>query len=237
MPDADPPTRRILVVEDEPIFVQGLRAVLGTAAPDLEVVDVAETAEQAVSQAVALQPDLVLLDLRLPERRTVFDEPAVQHGLTAIQRIHEQVPHSRILVLSSHEGPDELFAALRGGARGYISKSDRFDGRELAESIRTIIAGEVFYGPLIAERIQQYLRNPPVQSLVPLEPLTQREEEVLALLVDRKSNQQIAAELFISVKTVKTHVSNILGKLQLRRREEVTWHNHQRRQSSGFPGR
>jgi DNA-binding NarL/FixJ family response regulator len=226
--ESAPETRlRMLLVDDEPVFREGLQAVLEPFANSLQVVGEAISAEEAVTAALALQPDVVLFDLRLPEDWD-GNTLAWEHGVAAITRIAAAAPVIRILVLSYLEEPDVLFAALSAGAHGYIAKGDRFDGKALLQAVQKIVAGETIYGPLVAQHIREYYRYDDARAK-PFEPLTVREREVLDLLIQRRSNQQIAEQLVISVPTVKSHVSNILAKLQLRRREEVLWQQHRER--------
>lgn len=217
----------VLLVDDEPVFREGLQAVLEPFAALVKVVGEAVSAEEAVTLTRELLPDIILFDLRLPqhpEENTL----AWEHGVTAITRIAKLAPLTRILVLSYLEEPDVLFAALSAGAHGYIAKGDRFDGKALVHAVQRIKAGETIYGPVVAQRIREYYQHDDAQEQR-FEPLTAREREVLDLLIQRKSNQQIAEKLVITIATVKTHVSSILAKLQLRRREEVIWQQHRER--------
>jgi len=211
---------RIMIVDDHLMFRRGVRAVLETYTEQVDVIGEAATADDAVALVVDRVPNLVLLDLQLPERFGVLGRPAWEHGVGAIERIRRASPMTRILVLSYLEDPDILFAALRAGAHGYITKGDPYDGAGLVEAIRRTMAGEAFYGAVVAQLIREYhqRRRPEDQ---PPEMLTRREIEVLDLLVDRRSNQEIAEQLVISVKTVKTHVANILAKLHLESRHEI----------------
>jgi two-component system, NarL family, response regulator LiaR len=219
--DCDIPTAiGIVIVDDHLMFRRGVRAVLETYAEQVDVMDEAATADEAVAIVVDRVPNLVLLDLQLPERYGVLSRPSWEHGVSAIERIRHGSPTTRILVLSYLEDPDILFAALRAGAHGYITKGDQYDGAALVDAIRRTMAGEAFYGAVVAQLIREYhqQRRPEDQ---PPEMLTRREIEVLDLLVDRKSNLEIAEQLVISVKTVKTHVANILAKLHLESRHEI----------------
>ena len=211
---------RIVIVDDHLMFRRGVRAVLETYADQVAVMGEAATADDAVALVVDRVPNLVLLDLQLPERFGVLSRPAWEHGVSAIQRIRRVSPTTCILVLSYLDDPDILFAALHAGAHGYITKGDPYDGAGLVEAIRRTMAGEAFYGAVVAQLIREYHQHRRPEDQLP-EPLTRREVEVLDLLVDRKSNQEIAEQLVISVKTVKTHVANILAKLHLESRHEV----------------
>jgi two-component system, NarL family, response regulator LiaR len=211
---------RIVIVDDHLMFRRGVRAVLETYAEQVDVLGEAATADEGVALVVERVPNLVLLDLQLPERFGVLGRPAWEHGVSAITRIRRVSPLTRILVLSYLEDPDILFAALRAGAHGYITKGDPYDGAGLVDAIRRTMAGEAFYGAVVAQLIREYHQHRRPEDQPP-EPLTRREVEVLDLLVDRKSNFEIAEQLVISVKTVKTHVANILAKLHLESRHEI----------------
>jgi NarL family two-component system response regulator LiaR len=211
----------VLVVDDEPIFRRGVRGVLEAFAPRIALVGEAGCAEDAVTAVQDLVPDVVLFDLRLPPRRGV-GAPGWKNGVRAITQMVRLAPSTRILVLSYLEESDALFAALGAGATGYIAKSDAFDGRDLVAAIEQLRKGETIYGPLIAQRIREYYQREHEPG-EPGETLTPREREVLDLLIQRRTNREIAETLVISVKTVKTHVSNILTKFQIRRREEIPW--------------
>lgn len=210
----------MLIVEDERVFRQGLRAVLEPFADQLTIVGEATNAEDAIASVTTQPPDLVLLDLRIPQRRQPGGRPDLRHGVETIMAIARSAPATRVLVLSNYEDDDVLFAALRAGAHGYIAKSDNFDGPDLFEAVASIVAGEAIYGPAIAERIRAFHQGGAEQPAL-IEQLTPREREVLDMLVARRSNNDIAHALVISVRTVKTHVANILAKLHLTSRYEV----------------
>jgi NarL family two-component system response regulator LiaR len=212
---------RIIVVDDHWVFRQGVCAVLEPFRQRVQVVGEASTAEDAVQMTQQRTPDLVLLDLRLPQRLGVLARPSAEHGLRAIGEIAALARPPRVLVLSYLDDPSVLFEALRAGAHGYITKGDPYDGEALVEAITRTMAGEAFYGAMVAQLIRDYHQQRNREPSAPAEPLTPRELEVLELLVDRKTNQEIADTLVISVKTVKTHVANILAKLHLDSRHEI----------------
>jgi two-component system response regulator NreC len=212
---------RVIVVDDHWVFRQGVCAVLEPFRQQVEVVGEASSAEDAILMIQQRRPDLVLLDLRLPQRLGLLSRPASEYGIGAIGQIARLVPAPRVLVLSYLDDPSVLFEALRAGAHGYITKGDPYDGEVLVEAILRTMAGEAFYGAMVAQLIRDYHQHRSQEPSAVGEPLTPREVEVLNLLADRKTNREIAEELVISVKTVKTHVANILDKLHLDSRHEI----------------
>lgn len=163
---------------------------------------------EAVAQAKALQPDVVLMDLVMPQ----------MDGIEATRRITAELPSVRILVLTSFAADDKVFPAIKAGALGYLLKDS--GPLELLQAIRQVHQGQPSLEPAIALRVLHELAHPPQQPLTP-DPLTQRELEVLRLVAKGRSNKEIAEELVITELTVRTHVSNILGKLQLASRTQA----------------
>jgi DNA-binding NarL/FixJ family response regulator len=184
-------TVRILVVEDHNVVRQGLVALIKTV-PDMSVIAEAADGAEAVELFRKHQPDVTLMDLRLPR----------MSGVDAIKTIRSEFPAARVIVLTTFDGDENIFRALQAGARGYLLK-DMF-GDELMEAIRTVHAGKTRIPPEIAQRLAERMGGPS---------LTNRELEVLGLIVSGKSNREIGNELAISEATVKTHINNILGKL------------------------
>jgi DNA-binding NarL/FixJ family response regulator len=198
---------RILVADDHAGFRSGLDALLATQ-PDLRIVGNAETGDEAVARALALQPDVVLMDLNMPG----ID------GIAATRRIVDTSPHIAILVLTMADHDAAVFDALRAGARGYLLKGA--DRAELTRAIRAVASGEAIFGPDVARRLMAYFADAPVRA--PAFPeLSERELEVLELIARGMSNQQIVDRLVISPKTVRNHISNIFSKLQVRDRAEA----------------
>lgn len=198
---------RILVADDHAGFRSGLDALLATQ-PDLLIVGNAETGDEAVARALALQPDVVLMDLNMPG----ID------GIAATRRIVDTSPHIAILVLTMADHDAAVFDALRAGARGYLLKGA--DRAELTRAIRSVASGEAIFGPDVARRLMAYFADAPVRA--PAFPeLSDRELEVLELIARGMSNQQIVDRLVISPKTVRNHISNIFSKLQVRDRAEA----------------
>ena len=199
---------RVLIADDHPEFRRGLTALLGTE-PHLEIAGTATNGADAITLARELQPDLVLMDLNMPEI----------NGVEATQAIVTASPHIRVLVLTMFEDDDSVFAAMRAGARGYLLKGAGRD--EIIRAITTIDSGGVIFGPGIAQRVTGYFSGGAADPLNAFPQLTQRERDLLALVAAGKSNTAIATELFLSPKTVRNHVSNIFTKLQVADRAEA----------------
>ncbi|MFW5941633.1 MAG: response regulator [bacterium] len=200
---------RVLIADDHAVVREGLRGLISSE-PGMMLVGEAADGAQAVRQFRALQPDVVLLDLVMPEK----------DGLEAIGEIKELDPQARILVLTSYAEDEQVFTAIKRGALGYLLK-DSSPG-ELLKSIRDVYKGETSLHPLIARKLVQELRRPQ-EAEQPLadEPLTPREMEVLQRLARGWTNSEIAEALVVSEHTVRTHVGNILGKLHLANRTQA----------------
>ena len=198
---------KVLVVDDHLVVRKGIQALLATE-PDIVVVGEATDGEAALVEAVRLQPDVILMDLMMPQ----------VDGIAAIQRIMATDNSARILVLTSFAADDKVFPAIRAGALGYIMKDT--NAAELVSAIRQVQRGEPSLPPMIARKVLQELSHPSDQPSTP-DPLTEREIEVLRLLAQGESNKQIATELGISEATVRKHVSNILSKLHLASRTQA----------------
>lgn len=194
---------RILLVDDHPLVREGLRTLL-TSLPGMIIIGEAENGEEAVRQALELQPDIILMDLHMPRL----------NGIEATRHILQASPHIGILVLTMLEDDDSVFGAMRAGARGYLLKGAGKE--EVLRAITVVAHGEAIFSPQIAQRLMQYFVN--MRPVIPQQAfpdLTEREREVLALIVDGKSNAQIAESLVLSPKTVSNHISNIFSKLQV----------------------
>jgi len=199
---------RIFIADDHAIIRKGIRAMLETV-PDIELVGEAINGREAVSGVEKLHPDVVLMDLVMPD----------MDGIEAIRRIKAQQPKACILVLTTFAGEDKIFPAIKAGALGYHLKDA--SPEELVQAIRQVYRGQPSLHPIIARKVLQELASPAAERPPTPEPLTQREVEVLQLVAQGLDNQEIADKLVISEATVRTHVSNILGKLQLASRTQA----------------
>jgi len=217
---ADAPLK-VMLVDDHEVVREGLRALLNSA-EDLELVGEAGDGEEVVAQAAVLQPDVILMDLQLPGI----------NGVEATRRILHTQPRVNVLVLTMFEDTDTVLAAMRAGARGYILKDT--DEEALLRSVRAVASGEALFGPGVAERLMRYLAEAtPSAERAAFPELTDREREVLWLLAQGLSNQEVAQRMGISLKTARNHVSNILGRLQVARPDRGRRLGARRRAGSG----
>ena len=198
---------RILITDDHAIVRKGLTVLLATER-DMKVVGEARDGQEAVEKAGALKPDVVLMDLVMPR----------VDGIEATRRITEAHPGVKVLVLTSFAADDKVFPAVKAGALGYLLKDT--GPEELLEAIRRVHAGEPSLQPDIARRVLQEISRP-AQAKPTTDPLTERELEVLRLISKGLSNKEIASAIFVAEWTVRTHVSNILGKLHLASRTQA----------------
>ncbi|ODH00938.1 DNA-binding response regulator [Nostoc sp. KVJ20] len=208
---------KVLLVDDQSLIRQGLRALLELE-PDLEIVGEAENGEQAINLVAEFQPDVILLDIRMP----------IMDGVAATREIQKRFVKTKILVLTTFDDDEYVSAALQNGAMGYLLKDT--PSEELAVAIRAVHKGYTQLGPGIVKKLLTQFSNgtltqsPPVPSS--LTELTPREKEVLRLIATGASNREIAQELYISEGTVKNHVTNILNRLNLRDRTQAAiWAN------------
>ena len=193
---------RLLIVDDQTITRSGLRSLLA-AQTSLEIVGEAREGEEAIALAASLQPDVILMDLRMPG----------VNGIDATRRIHRTSPHIGILVVTVFEDDTSVFPAIRAGARGYLLKNTEQD--ELLRAIQTVANGGAVFSPGIAQRVLGYLSAPePNAPLLIFDELTPREREILELIARGQTNAEIAAALSLSPKTVSNNVSNVLVKVQ-----------------------
>jgi DNA-binding NarL/FixJ family response regulator len=202
-------TLQILIIEDHPLFRKGMISLLASV-PDFEVVGEAASGEEAVALAAQLQPDVVLMDLQMPN----------VNGIEATRRILQESPSIRVLVVTLFEDDDSVFMALRAGARGYVLKDA--EEEEMVLAIRAVGKGEAIFSPAIAERVLAYFAGPKPSVPPQVFPtLTDREREILKLIAQGHPNPSIASQLHLSTKTVGNYVSNIFTKLQVADRAQA----------------
>jgi len=198
---------RVLIVDDHAIVREGQRALIDTE-PGMVVVGEAKDGAEAIELAGTLLPDVILMDLHMPRK----------DGFEAIGEIKTENPEARILVLTSFTEDERVFAAIKAGAQGYLLKDSSPD--EILAAIRQVHQGETSMHPSIAEKLMREIQRS--SNLKPtVDPLTEREVEILKLLAQGMPNQEIAEQLVISERTVRTHVTNILSKLHLANRTQA----------------
>ncbi len=199
----------VLIADDQAMVRAGLRLIL-EAEDDIVVVAEAENGEEGVRLARRETPDVVLMDVRMP----------VMDGLEATRQITEQVEGTRVIVLTTFDLDEYVYGSLRSGASGFLLKDA--DGDQLVEAVRVIAAGDALIAPSVTRRlISEFANRPELAEIKGLDDLTEREVEVLGLVANGLSNTEIGEALFVSESTVKTHVSHILTKLQLRDRVQA----------------
>lgn len=200
-------TIRLLVADDHPVVRDGLVAILSTQ-PDFVIVGEAANGEEVIEKARELQPDVLLLDLEMPRL----------DGVEALQRLREIMPGLKAIVFTAFDSDDRILGAVQAGAQGYLLKGAPRE--ELFRAVRVVYAGGSLLEPVITSKLLRRISQPPDEPPV-IEPLTARELDVMKLMTRGLQNKEIAAELFISERTVKFHVSSILGKLKAGNRTEA----------------
>lgn len=200
----------IVVVDDHPVVRNGLVSLLRTI-PQLEVVGEAADGETAVQVVDEHQPDVVLMDVRMPG----------MDGIEATRIIREQTPRSRVLILTMHDDDATVFTAMKAGAQGYLLKESEQD--DIVRAVHGVVAGEAIFGQGVATRVLGYFAEPPalVSAEIAFPELTDRERTILDLLAQGKRNADIAAETYLSSKTVSNHLTSIFAKLQVAGRGEA----------------
>ncbi|MBK9121703.1 MAG: response regulator transcription factor [Chloroflexi bacterium] len=200
---------RVLIADDHTLFRDGLRSLL-MSIQDIEPVGEAASGQAAVEQAMALQPDVILMDIKMPDL----------NGIEATRRILRDSPHIGIIMLTMFDDDESVFAAMRAGARGYVLKGA--DQSAMLRAIRSVANGESLFGPEIAQRLMHFFAGLKPQAPDELFPeLTEREREILSLVAQGDTNADIADKLVISLKTVRNHVANIFNKLQVADRTQA----------------
>lgn len=196
----------VIIADDHHIFRDGLRALLETE-PGIQVIGEATTGREAVDRATTLLPDVVLMDLHMPDL----------DGVSATREILHVSPNIAVLVLTMFDDDDSVFAAMRAGARGYLLKGA--NQADVVRAVHTVGSGGAVFGPAVAQRVVQYFEKPIISKAFPQ--LTDRELEILDLLARGVSNSGIATRLVIADKTVRNHVSNIFTKLAVADRAQA----------------
>lgn len=202
-------TARVVLVDDHGMFRSGVRAELGSRA---DVVGEAGGVAEAISVITSTRPDVVLLDVHMPDGG----------GLAVLEAVGKQLPDTRFLALSVSDAAEDVIALIRAGACGYVTKT--ISPSELADAVERVADGDVVFSPRLAGFVLDAFRDAPVLPSVDpeIDLLTPREREVLRLLARGYAYKEIAGQLFISIKTVETHASNVLRKLQLSNRHQLT---------------
>jgi len=199
----------VLIADDHRLYREGVRKMLSVA-PEIEIIGEAASGDEAIAQALALQPDVILMDLKMPDL----------NGIEATRRILYASPRIGVLVLTMFETDETVFAAMRAGARGYLLKD--VDQEDVIRAVKAVSRGEAIFSPAIAERLILYFAalRPSAADLAFPE-LTDREREILNLIAQGHSNSEIAERLLLRTKTVQNHVSNIFSKLQVADRAQA----------------
>ena len=201
-------TIRILVADDHPVVRDGLVAILSTQ-QDLQVVAEAGSGEEVLTRVDQTRPDVILLDLEMPE----------MDGVATLRRLREEDPEARVIIFTAFDSDERILAAVQAGAQGYLLKGAPRE--EVFNAIRVVYEGGSLLQPVVASKLLKQMSQNQTPAAGQLEPLTPREQEVLQLLAQGLQNKEIAAELVISERTVKFHVSSILGKLGAGNRTEA----------------
>jgi DNA-binding NarL/FixJ family response regulator len=200
---------RILIVDDHEVVREGLRALLSRR-EGFDVVGQAGSVEQAVAEAARTKPDVIVMDVRLPDGS----------GIEACREIREERPETKVIMLTSYADDDAVFASILAGAAGYVLKQTR--GAALADAIAAVARGESLLDAAVTQKVMDRVRSASQRKADdPLDALTEQEHKILSLIAEGKTNKEIADEVYLSDKTVKNYVSNILSKLNLRRRSEA----------------
>jgi DNA-binding NarL/FixJ family response regulator len=200
---------RIMLVDDHEVVREGLRTLL-TRRDGFQVIAQAGNVADAISEAALAQPDVVVMDVRLPDGS----------GIEACREIREARPETKVIILTTYADDDAVFAAILAGASGYVLKQTR--GTAVADAIEAVSRGESLLDPSVTQKVMERMRSANARKEAdPLDALNEQEHKILALIAEGKTNKEIAGEVFLSDKTVKNYVSNILTKLNLRRRSEA----------------
>ena len=201
-------TTRIMLVDDHEVVREGLRTLLSKR-EGYQIVAQAGTVAEAITEAERTRPDVIVMDVRLPDGS----------GIKACREIRESAPDTKVIILTSYADDDAVFASILAGASGYVLKQTR--GGALADAIAAVSRGESLLDPTVTQKVLDRVRAGQRKSTDPMDALNEQEHRILQLIAEGKTNKEIAAEVFLSDKTVKNYVSSILTKLNLRRRSEA----------------
>lgn len=202
-------TTRVLIVDDHEVVREGLRTLLSRR-EGMEVVGQAGTVAESISLAQKMKPDVIVMDVRLPDGS----------GIEACREIREAQPDTKVIILTSYADEEAVFASILAGAAGYVLKQTR--GAVLADAIAAAARGESLLDSAVTQKVLERMRKANERKENdPIDALTEQEHKILVLIAEGKTNKEIAQEVFLSDKTVKNYVSNILNKLNLRRRSEA----------------
>ena len=200
---------RIMLVDDHEVVREGLRALLSRR-EGFQVVAQAGTVAEAITEAARARPEVIVMDVRLPDGS----------GIEACREIRESQPEIKVIILTSYADDDAVFASILAGAAGYVLKQTR--GSALADAISAVAGGESLLDPAVTKKVMERVRAAGQRKAAdPLDALNEQEHRILQLIAEGKTNKEIASEVYLSDKTVKNYVSNILTKLNLRRRSEA----------------
>lgn len=200
---------RIMLVDDHDVVREGLKTLL-TRREGFQVIAQAGTVADAITEADRAQPDVIVMDVRLPDGS----------GIEACREIREARPETKVVILTSYADDDAVFAAILAGASGYVLKQTR--GNAVADAIAAVARGESLLDPSVTQKVMERMRSATARKESdPLDKLNEQEHKILQLIAEGKTNKEIAADVFLSDKTVKNYVSSILTKLNLRRRSEA----------------
>ncbi len=199
---------RVMIVDDHEVVREGLRALLRRQ-PELEIVGEADSVASAIEEARRTEPDVVIMDVRLPDGS----------GVEACREIRAQRPDTKVLMLTSYADEDAVFASIMAGANGYLLKQART--RVLIDAINRAMRGESLLDPAVTQRVLERVRTAGTSKDDELSLLSDQERKILDLIAEGKTNKEIAGDVYLSDKTVKNYVSSILSKLNLRRRSEA----------------
>ena len=214
-------TTRVLIVDDHEVVREGLRTLL-TRRDGMEVVGQAANVQEAIAEAAKMKPDVIVMDVRLPDGS----------GIEACREIREARPETKVIMLTSYADEEAVFASIIAGAAGYVLKQTR--GAVLADAIAAAARGESLLDSVVTQKVLERVRKANERKENdPLDALTDQEHKILLLIAEGKMNKEIAQEVYLSDKTVKNYVSNILNKLNLRRRSEAAAFIARREPSGG----